>query len=155
MLSESHVSLMSHQFHTQRMSTGMGLLSEAPVTMTPIHVCSECPPTQRCHPRSSVSHCPVSVSCIQQCPLNGAARLDHQSSTTSHPQCFTHTHTKCTMRNATAIRDHHQSLPSLSFMHTAMSTEWGCQAGSPKHHHLSSTMFHTHTHTHTHTPSAQ
>ena len=40
-----------------------------------------------------------------------------------------------------------QSLPSLSFMHTAMSAEWGCQAGLPKHRHLSSTMFHTHTHT--------
>ena len=41
-----------------------------------------------------------------------------------------------------------QSLPSLNFMHTAMSAEWCCQAGSPKHPHISSTMFHTHTHTH-------
>ena len=58
-----------------------------------LHVHSECPLMQRCHQRSSVSHCQVSVSCIQQCPLNGAARLDHQSTTTSHLQCFTHTHT--------------------------------------------------------------
>ena len=94
------------------MPTVMVLLSEAPGTVTPIHVCSECPPTQRCHPRSSVSHCPVSVSCIQQCPLNGAARLDHQSTATSHPQCFTHTHTKCTMRNGAAIKGH-QSRPRL------------------------------------------
>lgn len=58
-----------------------------------LHVHSECPLMQRCHQRSSVSHCQVSVSCIQQCPLNGAARLDHQSTATSHLQCFTHTHT--------------------------------------------------------------
>ena len=64
------------------------------------------------HHRSSVSHCPVSVSCIQQCPLNGAARLDYQSTATSHPQCFTHTHTKCTMRNGAAIKGH-QSRPRL------------------------------------------
>ena len=78
-----------------------------------IHVHSECPLTQRCHQRS-VSHCPVSVSCIQQCPLNGAARLDHQSTATSHPQCFTHTHTppppKCTMRNGAAIKGHQSQL---------------------------------------------
>ena len=73
-----------------------------------LHVHSECPLMQRCHQRSSVSHCQVSVSCIQQCPLNGAARLDHQSTATSHLQCFTHTHThtRCTMRNGAAIKIH-------------------------------------------------
>ena len=95
---QNHLSLMSHQFQAQCMSTGMMLLSGACVTMSlshhdSIHVHSECPLTQRCHQRS--------VS---------------------------------------------QSLPSLSFMHTAMSAEWCCQAGSPKHCHFSSTMFHTHTH---------
>ena len=111
---QNHLSLMSHQFQAQCMSTGMMLLSGACVTMSlshhdSIHVHSECPPTQRCHQRS-VSHCPVSVSCIQQCPLNGAARLDHQSTATSHPQCFTHTHPKCTMRNGAAIKGHQSQL---------------------------------------------
>ena len=105
------------------------------VTMTPIHVCSECPLMQRCHQRSSVSHCPVSVSCIQRCPLNGAARLDHQSTTTSHPQCFTHTHTKCTMRNGVAIKGH-QSLPHLNspFLYTLPATATSHQLFVPMIH---------------------
>ena len=108
---------VSHQFHAQRMSAGIVLPSESHVSVTSVlckfyvhwnggvtrSTClnvSQSPRlpfmytvnvpalTQRCHQRSSVSHCPVSVSCIQQCPLNGAARLDHQS-TATRPQCFT------------------------------------------------------------------
>ena len=114
LLSESHVSVTSP---VNFMSTGMVVLPEAPVSMShshhdSIHVHSKCPLMQRCHQRSLVIHCPVSVSCIQQCLLNGAARLDHQSPATSHPQCFTHTHTKCTMRNGATTKGH-QSQPRL------------------------------------------
>ena len=108
----------NHQFHAQCIPTVMVLLSEAPVTMSQspwlpfmyavnVPWCSVAIRDHQSVTAQSQFH-------AQRCPLNGAARLDHQSTTTSHLQCFTHTHThtKCTMRNAVAIQGH-QSWPRL------------------------------------------
>ena len=114
---------VSHQFHAQRMSTGIALLSESEVSVT-------------------------LVLCKFYVHWNGGVTRSARLNVSQSPWLHSCTQWMSGPDAALSSEITSQSLPGLSFMHTAMSAEWCCQAGSSKHHHLSSIMFHTVTHTH-------